>query len=179
MSSPLRRGGPHALSVAHRINSDVSIGRPPRSIPALYMFILDNLNSGDGQLALATLTNAAQIRRIDQDVVHCRRRRFVSPRHSLMIFCSRSHALSHASKPPCRPQARQAGKRVARVKRSETRGSRSIVPGLRFASPGLRADPPRKAWIHREAPRAARASKGDALCTSAANLRGSLSLAPG
>jgi hypothetical protein len=96
-----------------------------------------------------------------------------------MIFCSRSHALSHASMPPCRPQARQAGKRVARVKRSETRGSRSIVPGLRFASPGLRADPPRKAWIHREAPRAARASKGDALCTSAANLRGTLSLAPG
>jgi hypothetical protein len=36
------------------------------------MFILDNLNSGDGQLALATLTNAPEIRRIDQDVVHCR-----------------------------------------------------------------------------------------------------------
>jgi hypothetical protein len=64
------------------------------------MFILDNLNSGDGQLALATLTNAPEIRRIDQDVVHCCWRRFVSPRHSLMIFCSRSHALSHASKPP-------------------------------------------------------------------------------
>ena len=72
MSSPLRRGGTLAFSVAHQINSNVSTGRPPRSIPALYMFILDNLNSGDGQLALATLTNAAQIRRIDQDVVHCR-----------------------------------------------------------------------------------------------------------
>src|SRR5258705_13919001 len=50
---------------------DISIGRPPRSIPALYMFILDNLNSGDGQLALATLTNAAHLRLIDHDVVHC------------------------------------------------------------------------------------------------------------
>jgi hypothetical protein len=57
-----------------------------------------------------------------------------------MIFCSRSHTLSH-----CRPQAQQPGKRVARVKRSETRGSLSIVPGLRFASPGPRTDPPRKA----------------------------------
>jgi hypothetical protein len=35
------------------------------------MFILDNLNSGHGQLALVTLTNAQEIRRIDQDVVHC------------------------------------------------------------------------------------------------------------
>jgi hypothetical protein len=34
------------------------------------MFILDNLNSGHGQLALVTLTNAPEIRRIDQDVVH-------------------------------------------------------------------------------------------------------------
>ena len=30
-------------------------------------------------------------------------------------------------------------KQVARVKRSETRGCLSIVPGLRFAPPGLRA----------------------------------------
>jgi hypothetical protein len=72
MSSPLRRGGTLAFSVAHRINSNVSTGRPPRFIPALYMFILDNLNSGDGQLALATLTNPPEIRGIDQDVVHCR-----------------------------------------------------------------------------------------------------------
>jgi hypothetical protein len=35
------------------------------------MFILDNLNSGDRQPALATLTNPPEIRGIDQDVVHC------------------------------------------------------------------------------------------------------------
>ena len=70
MSSPLRRGGPHAFSVAHRINSNVSIGPATPLYTRLYMIILDNLNSGDGQLALVTLTNAPEIRRIDQDVVH-------------------------------------------------------------------------------------------------------------
>jgi hypothetical protein len=108
------------------------------------MFILDNLNSGDGQLALATLTNAAHLRLIDHDVVHCCRRRFVRPRHSLMIFCSRSHALSDASKPHCRPQAQQPGKRVARVKRSETRAAYQSFPGYASLHQGYELTRPAK-----------------------------------
>jgi hypothetical protein len=58
------------------------------------MIILDNLNSGGGQPALATLTNPAPIRLIDQDVVHCRSGGGSSDSAFVHDFCSRSRALS-------------------------------------------------------------------------------------
>lgn len=63
------------------------------------MFILDNLNSGGGQLALATLTNAAQIRRIDQDVVHCCRIQPVAGGQMSVAQSANSNASSRQGTP--------------------------------------------------------------------------------